>query len=72
MQTWRGYHTVDKRSKIIIYLPEEDVYGEIEQVGAYGSLVSYYLDGIYCKVMVPNEDFVIVDELIIYSEEEEN
>jgi hypothetical protein len=68
---WREYQILSKNSRTIVYLPEEDVYGEIKQQGAHASLVYYYIDGIYFEVMVANEEFIIVDELIVYDENED-
>ena len=46
---WREYQILSKNSRTIVYLPEEDVYGEIKQEGAHASLVYYYIDGIILR-----------------------
>lgn len=45
-----------------IYIPDEDVYGVIINLGAYASLVNYSLGGIEYEVLMLNEDFIVVGE----------
>lgn len=49
--------------KIRIYIPDEDVYGEVVSEGAYASVVEYSLGGILYNVVMLNEDFVVVEEI---------
>jgi hypothetical protein len=57
---------------IIIFIPDEVVFGTIEQYGAFVSLVKYEKDGIDYEVFLENEEFVIVNELLFEHFEEEN
>ena len=56
----------------IIYLPDEEVFGTVEQYGAFVSLVKYEKDGIEYEVFLENEEFVVVNELLFEHFEEEN
>ncbi len=57
---------------IIIFIPDEEVFGTIEQYGAFVSLVKYEKDGIDYEIFLENEEFVIVNELLFEHFEEEN
>lgn len=57
---------------IIIHIPDEEVFGTIEQYGAFVSLVKYKKDGMGHEVFLENEEFVIVNELLFEHFEEEN
>jgi len=56
----------------IIHIPYEEVFGTIEQHGAFVSLVKYEKDGIEYEVFLENDEFVIVNELLFEHFEEEN
>ena len=56
----------------IIHIPDEDVFGTVEQHGAFASLVKYEKYGIEYEVFLENEEFVIVNELLFEHFEEEN
>ncbi len=56
----------------IIFIPDEVVFGTIEQHGAFVSLVKYEKDGIDYEVFLENEEFVVVNELLFEHFEEEN
>lgn len=56
----------------IIHIPDEDVFGTVEQHGAFVSLVKYEKYGIEYEVFLENEEFVIVNELLFEHFEEEN
>jgi hypothetical protein len=55
-----------------MHIPDEDVFGTVEQYGAFVSLVKYEKDGIEYEVFLENEEFVIVNELLFEHFEEEN
>lgn len=48
----------------IVYIPEESLYGTVEKLGAYASLVKYKKDGIEYETLLENEEFAIVDEIV--------
>jgi len=56
---------------IIVFLHDERIYGEIQSLGAFASMVHYEKDGIEYEVMVENSDFTIVDSFVIHHIEEE-
>lgn len=55
----------------IIYISDEEVFGTVEQYGAFASLVKYEKDGIEYEIFLENEEFVIVNELLFEHFEEE-
>jgi hypothetical protein len=55
-----------------VYVPDEQLYGTVVQYGAWASLIEYYEDGVGYKVEIPNDEFIVVDEIGIgYLEETE-
>lgn len=56
----------------IVYLHEEKVYGTIEKMGAFDSIVKYRKDGIEYEELVENDEFAIIDEIVFTHVEEEN
>ena len=55
-----------------MHIPDEDVFGTVEQYGAFVSLVKYKKDVMEYEVFLENEEFVIVNELLFEHFEEEN
>lgn len=55
----------------IVYLPEEEVYGEVLSFGTYASTVHYVIDGFEYEAFLLNEDFDIVEQINIEEIEEE-
>jgi hypothetical protein len=53
-----------------VYLFDERVYGELLFFGAYTSKVRYKLGGFLYESIVFNEDFEIVEEIVIPEIEE--
>lgn len=57
---------------IYVYIPDEEIYGTVINYGAWASLIEYYENGIGYKVEIPNDEFIVVDEIGIgYIEETE-
>ena len=57
---------------IYVYIPDEEIYGTVINYGAWASLIEYYESGIGYKVEIPNDEFIVVDEIGIgYIEETE-
>ena len=55
-----------------VYINSEKVFGVIEKMGAFASLVVYEKNGIQYEELLENEDFSIVDEVVFHHVEEEN
>jgi hypothetical protein len=55
-----------------VYIHEEKVYGTVDQLGAFASLVKYKKDGIEQEVLLENDEFAIVDEIVFHHVEEDN
>jgi hypothetical protein len=54
----------------VIYIPDEDTYGELLSFGYIASTVSYVKDGMSHEVIMLNEDFEIIEEINIEEIEE--
>jgi hypothetical protein len=48
----------------IVHIPEEEVFGTVENLGAYASMVKYKKDGVEYEELFDNSDFIIVDEIV--------
>jgi hypothetical protein len=57
---------------VVVFLNEEGVFGTIDKLGAFASIVRYKKDEIEHEALLENEDFVIVDEIVFEHIEEEN
>lgn len=56
----------------IVYIHDENVYGTVEKMGAFASEVKYQKDGIEYVVLIENDEFAIVEEIVFQHFEEEN
>lgn len=50
-----------ENNDIRVYIFAEDVYGTVESLGAYASIVTYTSGGIMFKELLENEDFEVID-----------
>lgn len=55
----------------VVYIYEEKVYGTVEKLGVYASMVKYTKDEKEVIELLDNEDFVIVDEIVFEHIEED-
>jgi len=46
-----------------VYVPDEGLYGTIVTQGAWASMVKYYDAGVEYIIELPNDEFIIVDEI---------
>lgn len=56
----------------IVYIHDENVYGTVEKMGAFASEVKYQKDDVEYIVMIENDEFAIVEEIVFHHFEEEN
>ena len=56
----------------IVFIHEVGVYGTVDKLGAFASIVRYKKDGEEIEEMMDNEDFSIMDEIVFEHIEEEN
>jgi hypothetical protein len=45
-----------------VYIPTEGVYGTIQKMGAFASVVMYKKDGILYEELLENDDFNLIGE----------
>lgn len=55
----------------IVYLHDLKVYGSIEKLGAYASIVKYKINNKEYEELVENNDFAIIDEIVFHHVEEQ-
>ena len=55
----------------IVYLHDLKVYGSIEKLGAYASIVKYKINNKEYEELVENDDFAIIDEIVFHHVEEQ-
>ena len=56
---------------LIVYIPEDNMYGSVEKLGAFASNVRYTKDGADYEELLGNEEFIIMDEIVFTHVEEE-
>jgi hypothetical protein len=56
----------------IAYINDLNIYGTVEKLGVYASVVKYRLEDKDIEETLNNEDFVIVDEIVFEHVEEDN
>ena len=56
----------------IVYIYSEKCYGKVENIGVYASEVSYVKDGIEHVEIIDNEEFVIMNEIVLMHMEEDD
>lgn len=47
----------------IVYITDEEVYGTVDNLGAFASTVKYQKDGVGYEVLLENNEFLIMDEI---------
>lgn len=57
---------------LIVYIPEDNMYGSVEKLGAFASNVRYTKNGIEYEELLGNEEFIIMDEIVFTHVEEEH
>ena len=55
----------------IVYIHDLNLYGTVEKLGVYGSVVKYKQGEKEVEELLNNEDFVIVDEIVFEHIEED-
>jgi hypothetical protein len=55
---------------LIVYIPEDNVYGTVEKLGAFASNVKYKKNEIEREELLGNEEFIIMDEIVFTHAEE--
>jgi hypothetical protein len=46
-----------------VYIPDEGVYGTIVKYGVWSSLIEYYDGGIKYTIDIPNDEYIVIDEI---------
>lgn len=57
---------------LIVFIHEVGIYGTVDSLGAFASLVKYTKDDVDYEEVMDNEDFSIMDEIVFEHVEEEN
>ena len=56
----------------IVFIHELRLWGTCDSIGLYASKIKYQKDGIEYEEMLDNEEFTIMEEIVIGHQEEEN
>jgi hypothetical protein len=56
----------------IVYIHSEKIYGSVEKLGAYASIVKYKKNEEELEELMENEDFTIMEEIIFKHIEEQD
>ena len=56
----------------IVFIHELGLFGTVDKLGAFASLVRYTKDEVEYEEIMDNEDFSIMDEIVFEHIEEEN
>lgn len=56
----------------VVYIHDERVFGSVEKLGAFASVVRYQKDGHEYEELLENSEFAIVDEIVFHHVEEDN
>jgi hypothetical protein len=49
----------------VVYIHSEECHGTVEKLGAWASVVKYNKDGMEYTELMENEDFSIIDEIVL-------
>lgn len=55
----------------IVFVHSEGVFGSVEKLGAFASVVKYNKDGMEINELLENEEFSVVDEIVFKHLEED-
>lgn len=55
----------------IVFIHPEQLYGTVEKLGAFASIVKYQKDGVEVEELIDNEDFTVMDEIVFEHIEED-
>ena len=56
----------------IVYIHEEKIFGTVDKLGAFASMVRYKKGEIEYEELFENDEFAIVDEIVFHHVEEDN
>lgn len=56
---------------LIVFIPEDNMYGTVEKLGAFASNVKYTKNEIEHEELLGNEEFIIMDEIVFTHVEED-
>jgi hypothetical protein len=69
---WRVSQVREYYDRVAVaYIFDEKVFGTIEKMGAFASMVKYTKEDVEIEELLDNEDFVIVDEIVFEHTEED-
>ena len=71
--SWRASRVKSYYDRVaIVFIHEMGIFGTVDQLGAFASIVRYTKDEVEYEEMMDNEDFSIMDEIVFEHTEEEN
>ena len=69
---WRG-HLVKEYYEVVnvVFIHSEQIYGTVESLGAYASLVRYTVDDVDYEELIENDEFTVMKEIVFQHLEDE-
>lgn len=69
---WRG-HLVKEYYEVVnvVFIHSEQLYGTVESLGAYASLVRYTVDDVDYEELIENDEFTVMKEIVFQHLEDE-
>lgn len=69
---WRG-HLVKEYYEVVnvVFIHSEQLYGTVESLGAYASVVKYTIDDVDYEELIENEEFTVMKEIVFQHLEDE-
>jgi hypothetical protein len=69
---WRG-HLVKEYYEVVnvVFIHSEQLYGTVESLGAYASVVKYTIDDVEYEELIENEEFTVLKEIVFQHLEDE-
>jgi hypothetical protein len=49
----------------VVFIHSEQIYGTVESMGAYASVVKYEIDDVEYEELIENEEFTVMKEIVL-------
>lgn len=70
--SWREHLVKEYYETInVVFIHSEQIYGTVESMGAYASVVKYEIDDVEYEELIENEEFTVMKEIVFQHIEDE-
>jgi hypothetical protein len=64
--SWKGHLVKEYYETInVVFIHSEQIYGTVESMGAYASVVKYEIDDVEYEELIENEEFTVMKEIVL-------